>query len=178
MDSERLPVDPDVVGTRDRPDLFRRRPEPVGSWLSRAPGAFRRDGDVLAVIAVGGGLGSILRYAVAQVVPTGAPGFPWSTYVVNAVGCVLIGVLMVFVTDVWRPGRYLRPFLGVGVLGGLTTYSTAMLDVRMLGAGDEWLLAAAYLVGSLVTGLVGVWLGVAVTRVATRTRTRQDREIS
>ena len=66
-------------------------------------------------------------------------------------GSFLLGVLMVFVLDVWPPHRYVRPFLGVGVLGGYTTFSTYMLDTRACwrrGAGD----AFSYLFGTLLAG--------------------------
>ena len=128
---------------------------------------------MVGVIALGGGLGSLARYATAEALPTGGHGFPWSTFIVNVVGCVLIGVLMVFVTDVWRPGRYARPFLGIGFLGGLTTYSTMMLDVHTLGASGDWLLAESYLAASLALGLVAVWLSMAGTRLLVRAAGRR-----
>ncbi len=160
-----MQVDPDLLdddpGHRD--DL-RGAPRSGRHLRQRRLDRVRRDADVLGVIAVGGGLGALARYAAAELLPTGVHGFPWSTLLVNLVGCLLIGVLMVCVTDVWRPGRYARPFLGIGFLGGLTTYSTMMLDLRTLGTGDEWMLAEVYLVGSLVLGLAAVRLGMATTR--------------
>ena len=57
--------------------------------------------------------------------------------VINVSGCALIGVLMVLVENVWTGRRLLRPFLGVGVLGGYTTFSTYVLDVNQaVGAGS------------------------------------------
>ncbi|MDP9318264.1 MAG: CrcB family protein [Actinomycetota bacterium] len=162
-----------VEGGNGPPDVF--RPARSSPGPAHALARLRREADVLAVIALGGGLGSLARYGVADLLPTREDGFPWSTFIVNMAGCLLIGVLIVFVTDVWRTGRYARPFLGIGVLGGLTTYSAMMLDLRTLGAGEDWLLADVYLIGTLVGGLVGVWLGVTGTRLATRTRVRPDR---
>jgi fluoride exporter len=132
--------------------------------------------DVLGVVALGGGLGSLGRYGAQQVLPTAGPGFPWSTLVVNLAGSALIGVLMVFVTDVWRPGRYARPFLGIGVLGGLTTYSTMTLDLRTLATARDWLLAGGYLVATVVGGLLAVWVGLAATRLATGTARRHEED--
>lgn len=125
---------------------------------------------MLAVIALGGGLGSLARYGVALWMPTTKGGFPWSTFLVNVVGCLLIGALMVVATEIWPEGRLLRPFLGIGALGGLTTYSTMMLDLRTLGSSGEWLTAAGYLLGSLVGGALAVWAGVACMRRACRGR--------
>jgi fluoride exporter len=130
---------------------------------------------VLAVIAAGGGLGSLARYAVAEGIPTRRGAFPWSTFIVNASGCALIGVLMVFVGDVWRPGRYARPLLGIGFLGGYTTYSTMMLDLRTLGADGAWLTADLYLVATAVAGLAAVWLAGMGTRVVAGIPVRRHR---
>jgi hypothetical protein len=79
----------------------------------------RRDVDVLAVIALGGGIGSVARYGLARAWPTPPGGFPWATFVTNVVGCAVLGTLMYLVLEVWPPSRYRRPFLGVGVCGGV-----------------------------------------------------------
>jgi fluoride exporter len=119
---------------------------------------------VLAVISVGGALGSLARWGMSLVVPVGIGGFPWSTVVVNVTGALLIGVLVVLVLDVAPPSRLLRPFLGTGVLGGYTTFSTAMLDLRALLVDGRSSAAAAYLGLSLVLGLLAVWGGMIGTR--------------
>ena len=71
---------------------------------------------------------------------------------------------MVFVIDVWPSTRYLRPFLGVGLLGGYTTFSTYMLDTRSLIAEGEMERAGLYLFGTLLAGLVAVWIGIVIGR--------------
>ena len=61
------------------------------------------------------------------------PGsFPWTTLLVNGVGCAVIGVFMVVITDVWAAHRLVRPFFGTGVLGGFTTFSTYAVDIQKL----------------------------------------------
>ena len=77
----------------------------------------------LAAIAVGGGIGSVARYLLSAAFPAGH-GFPWAIFAVNVSGCFFLGVLMVYLLEVWPPRRLLRPFLAVGLLGGYTTYST------------------------------------------------------
>ncbi len=156
-------------------DVFRAGEPSRRGRFAQAMHGIRRDGDLVAAIALGGGLGSLARYAIAVGLPTQPGRFPWSTFTVNIVGCVLIGVLMVFVTEVWRPGRYARPFLGIGILGGFTTYSTMMLDVRALAAAGNWLLADVYLLSSLVLGLVGVWLGALGSRLLTGLAVRRPK---
>lgn len=128
--------------------------------------------DVLLVVGAGGSVGAAARWAVGTAMPTAAGHFPWSTFVINVTGSALLGVLMVLVVDVWPPRRYVRPFLGVGVLGGYTTFSTYALETRGLLEGGHAPLAAAYLVGSLLAGLLAVWLAVMTTRAALRGRLR------
>jgi CrcB protein len=93
----------------------------------------------------------------------------------NVTGAFALGVLMVFVLDVWPSHRYLRPFLGVGVLGGYTTFSTYMLDTRGLLADGHDLSAVAYLFGSLVLGLLAVAAGVLLARVLVQLAERRRR---
>jgi CrcB protein len=125
-------------------------------------------GQVVAVIAAGGAGGAAARYAVDVVLPTSTGGWPWATFVVNATGCLLIGALMVLVVDVWSVHRLVRPFLGVGVLGGYTTFSTYAVDAQSLIVDGRVGVAAAYLAGTAVAALVAVQAGVVLTRAATR----------
>ena len=123
-------------------------------------------GQVLAVISVGGALGSLARWGLAEALPHDRGAFATSTLVANLSGALGLGVLMVLVLEVWPPTRLVRPFLGVGVLGGYTTFSTYMLDTEeMLRAGRAGL-AAAYLFSTLALGLLASWTGVALTRAA------------
>ena len=148
----RLPIDPEPT-----PPLS---PHPVA--------LVRRDADLLPVIAVGGALGSLARWGMAQVLPS--TGFAWSTLLTNVIGCGLIGVLMALMVDRWSGTRYVRPFLGVGVLGGFTTFSTYELETRGLLAAGRPGLALAYLAGSVAAGLLAVTVGVVAGRAALRGR--------
>jgi CrcB protein len=153
-----------------------RRPRGRARWayLSRRIGQVARSrGDILAVIAAGGAIGSLARWGLTVAIPHPAGTFPWATFVANVTGCLLLGVLMVFVIEVLPPSRYLRPFLGVGVLGGYTTFSTYMLDARTLLVAGRAGLAGQYVVGSLAAGLVAVWVGVTTARLARRLMTRR-----
>jgi CrcB protein len=127
-------------------------------------------GLVLAVIALGGGLGALARYGLAQLWPTHPGHFPWATFVTNVLGCLLIGVLMVLVTEVWAAHPLVRPFLGVGVLGGFTTFSTYAVETRGLLAPGTIGLAFVYVAGTLVAALLATLAGVQVTRTLTRER--------
>jgi fluoride exporter len=124
---------------------------------------------VLLAVACGGGLGALARYGISLLLPTSPGRFPWGTFSINVVGSLLIGVLMVLITEVWSAHRLLRPFLGVGVLGGFTTFSTYALEIRNLLQPGSVLIAFAYLAGTLVAALLAVLAGVWATRWFTRT---------
>lgn len=124
----------------------------------------RHHASVLGVIALGGGLGALARYGLAQALPAGTGGFPWATFWTNVAGCFLIGVLMVLVTEAWSAHRLVRPFLGVGILGGFTTFSTYAVEARNLLQPDTVPLAFGYLGGTLAAALLAVMLGHAITR--------------
>lgn len=117
----------------------------------------------IAAVAVGGGIGSVLRYLLSQAFPAGH-GFPWATFAVNVSGCFALGLLMVYLLDVWRPSRLLRPLLGVGLIGGYTTFSTYTAGVVLLVRAHAVALADAYALTSVVAGLVAVWCGTAAAR--------------
>ena len=117
-------------------------------------------GPVLAVIAAGGALGSLARYGVNLALPHSG-GFPVSTLLENVVGCFVLGALLVVLTELRRPHRLVRPFLGTGVLGGFTTFSTYAVDAV---TRDSAAVAALYLVGTLALALTASWAGVTLTR--------------
>jgi CrcB protein len=123
---------------------------------------------VVGVVALGGGLGALSRYALAEALPTPASGFPWATFATNVLGCLLIGVLMVLVTEARPAHRLVRPFLGVGVLGGFTTFSTYAVETSGLLRHGEAGLAVVYLAGTLLAAMLAVVAGVIVTRAAVR----------
>jgi CrcB protein len=124
--------------------------------------------DVLLVIAAGGALGSLARWGTAELLPHTASRFPWSTFAVNVLGSFTLGVLMVFVLEVWPPTRYVRPFWGVGVLGGFTTFSTFMFDTHALATSGEVVLTVVYAVASVALMLVAVATGVFLARAGAR----------
>jgi CrcB protein len=125
--------------------------------------------DLLGVVAVGGILGSEARYGLASAMPRHYGAFPWATLLANVLGSLLIGVLMVVVFEVIRPTRLLRPFLGVGILGGFTTYSTFAVDNVRLVHEHQLGTAVLYVVSSVLLCAVGTWLAItATTRLLVR----------
>ena len=175
----RLPAHPfpEPAGTPVDPDL----PEPEPPTRPHPPTwRLARDRwDLLLVISAGGALGSLARWGLAELLPHPVDRVAWGTLVANVAGALALGLLMAFMADVWATTRYVRPFLGVGVLGGYTTFSTWMLDTRGLLAAGEPVRAAAYLFGTLLAGLVFVFAGLVLGRgwimVARRRRGRRAR---
>lgn len=147
-----LSVDPDI----DLHDLDQRR-ELAGTH-----------GAILAVIALGGALGASARYGLTVAWPAPAGGFPWAVCTINVAGSFLLGVLMVVITEIRPVHPLVRPFLGVGVLGGFTTFSTYAEDIRALLDPDTVVVAAVYLAATLVVALLATTAGVLLARAAAR----------
>lgn len=121
--------------------------------------------DVLAVIAAGGVLGAEARYGIGVLLPHAGDTWPWSTLVVNVSGCVLIGVLMVVITEFVDAHRLVRPFLGIGLLGGYTTFSTATVDALTLLTAGRPGVAIGYLVATPTLAVLGCAVGVVAARL-------------
>ncbi|WP_179806512.1 FluC/FEX family fluoride channel [Micromonospora purpureochromogenes] len=116
---------------------------------------------VLGAIAAGGVLGALARAGVQTALPHPPDGFPWATFAVNVTGCLLIGVLMAVIGR-RRVAPLTRPFLGVGVLGGFTTFSAYVVDVRLAVAAGATGTALTYLAATLLGGLLAVAAGDTV----------------
>jgi len=118
----------------------------------------------VVAIAVGGALGTLARYGVNRALVPPSLGFPWPTFVVNVTGSLILGLVVTMVVERWSPTRFVRPFVAVGFCGGFTTFSTMVVSAAQLGQHGRSGLAAVYLVGSLLAGLVAVALGTALAR--------------
>ena len=117
----------------------------------------------LLLVAVGGGLGTALRYGVGRwAIALMGPGFPFGTFAVNIIGGFAMGLLAGWLARFSDGGEELRLLLGVGVLGGFTTFSAFSLEVYNMITRAEVALAAAYamssVAGSVLAVLAGVWL--------------------
>jgi fluoride exporter len=118
--------------------------------------------------ALGGALGALARWAVAEALPTAAGGWPWATLLVNLTGCFLLGVLVAVLAARPPEPAWVRPFLAVGVLGGYTTYSAFAVEVVDLVDDGAVALAAGYVVLSVVGGVTAVAVGAVAGRRAAR----------
>ncbi|TCM51641.1 fluoride efflux transporter CrcB [Kribbella sp. VKM Ac-2568] len=151
--ASREPIDPDV-------DL--RHPAPAEVRASELP--------VVTAIAIGGAIGASARYLVELAWPTSSGSLPWATFMINMVGCALIGVLMVLVSEVWMTHRLVRPFLGTGILGGFTTFSTYAVDIQGLLNDGHPVTALLYLAITVIGALAVVWATTTTTRALVHRR--------
>ncbi|HEX8975769.1 MAG TPA: fluoride efflux transporter CrcB [Solirubrobacteraceae bacterium] len=131
--------------------------------MSRPPASDRR---LLVAIFAGGAIGAGLRTGLSQLAPPHPGQWPWATFAVNVLGCLLLGYFVTRLQERLPVTAYRRPFLGTGLCGGLTTFSTFQLELlRMIDRG-EVLLVLLYGAGSLAAGFAGVMLGTALVRRA------------
>jgi CrcB protein len=120
----------------------------------------------LAAIFAGGAVGASARTALVEAAPTTAGHWPWVTFGVNLVGCVLLGYFVTRLQERLPISAYQRPLLGTGFCGALTTFSTFQVDLLHLLDHGAYGLVAIYVAGSLIAGFLGVALGTAIVRRA------------
>jgi CrcB protein len=116
-------------------------------------------------VALGGGAGSWLRFATGRLI--GPTAFPWTTLTVNVVGSALMGLLAGWLARQGTAGEGWRLLLGVGVLGGFTTFSAFSLDFAQLVARGALGTAMAYAAVSLAAGFAGLFAGLALMKAVT-----------
>ncbi len=122
------------------------------------------DRSELGAIFLGGAAGAVLRAGLVEAFGDGAPSWPWVTFAVNVVGAFLLGYFITRLQERLPLSTYRRPLLGTGFCGALTTFSTMQVELlRMLDA-DRYAMAAAYSVGSIFAGFLGIHLASAMVR--------------
>jgi CrcB protein len=127
--------------------------------------------DVLAAVFLGGCVGGWARFAVVSGWPTSAGRFPWATFGVNAFGAFILAVVIVLATQV-SSSRYLRPLLGTGFCGALTTFSSIVVSTDQLIAHHHGVTAVVYLLASITAGLAAMATGLMLARAAVGNRSR------
>jgi fluoride exporter len=117
-------------------------------------------------VFAGGFIGAVVRSALAQQLAVSSGSWPWATFAVNAVGALLLGYLITHLQERLPPSEYSRSFLGSGLCGALTTFSTMMVELLRMLDGDHWALAVGYAAASIGCGLAAVTLATKAVRRA------------
>jgi len=125
------------------------------------------DARELAAIFAGGFLGAVARAELVDALPHDAGEWPWATFIVNVVGAFLLGYFATRLQERLPLSAYRRPFLGTGLCGALTTFSTMQLELLRMLDGRHLALAAGYAAASILLGFVAV---AAATNLVRRAR--------
>ena len=116
---------------------------------------------VMATVAVGGAIGSVVRYLMAGWIQSAAwEGFPYGIFVVNISGGFVMGLLVELMALKWSVSLEMRAFLTTGILGGYTTFSTFSLDSALLIERGSYVSAAIYIAGSALLSILALFAGL------------------
>jgi CrcB protein len=124
----------------------------------------RPDRRELIAIFVGGALGALLRAGLGELDPDPAPAWPWTTFAINVAGAFLLGYLVTRLQERLPLTSYVRPFVGTGFCGALTTFSTMQLELLKMIDAHHYALAVGYASASIVAGFVAIVLATALVR--------------
>jgi fluoride exporter len=114
------------------------------------------------LVALGGGAGAWLRFVAGRLV--GVSAFPWSTLLVNVSGSLAMGLLAGWLARHGSGGEGWRLLLGVGLLGGFTTFSAFSLELALMIERGQVGWAAGYALASVLAGVLGLFAGLALAR--------------
>jgi CrcB protein len=124
----------------------------------------RVDPRELAAIFAGGFIGAVLRALAVDALPHEPGEWPWATFVVNIAGAFALGYFTTRLQERLPLSSYRRPFLGTGLCGALTTFSTVQVELLVMLDEDRFGLAAAYALVSVVVGFAAVALATNFVR--------------
>jgi fluoride exporter len=118
------------------------------------------------LVGIGGALGAMARYWAGTVIGSLANGFPASTFLINIVGSIAMGLLIGFLARTTpQYQNEIRLFVAVGIFGGFTTFSSFSLDAITLIERGDYMLATLYIVGSVLFAVAGLMMGLWAMRV-------------
>jgi CrcB protein len=119
----------------------------------------------IAAVAIGGALGSVLRYLISSwFVARVGTSFPWGTFVINVSGSLLIGIVLQLALSRTGLNPYLRLFFATGILGGYTTFSSYAFETYTLAGSAAPLQSVAYALGSVIAGVTAAYAGTLLVR--------------
>ncbi len=118
----------------------------------------------IVLVGIGSCLGGICRYLISLFIGHPQSGFPWGTFVVNIIGCLLIGVLWGVTSRFQNFAQAFSLLLVVGFCGGFTTFSTFSKEGLAMLQTNSYMLFTSYILGSVVLGIAAVALGYIITK--------------
>lgn len=117
------------------------------------------------LVFLGGGVGAALRHGINMAMPRlVGTGFPWSTFIINISGSLAMGLVAGWFALRGDASQGWRLFLATGILGGYTTFSAFSLDTAVLYERGDVALAAAYVIGSVMLSIAGLFAGFWIIR--------------
>ncbi len=122
-----------------------------------------------AMVFAGGGTGAVLRYQLGRAMtgwlgPAIVGTFPWATLAANVIGSLAMGLLAGWLAKFGSGGEHWRLIIGVGLLGGFTTFSAFSLELMLLIERGQAGSAVAYTAISVLAGLTGLYIGLIAMR--------------
>lgn len=118
------------------------------------------------IVMIGGALGAVARFQLGRMLSTSATGWPWHTFVANVAGGFAMGLLAGWLARAGTSGNDMRLLVGVGLLGGFTTFSAFSLEMAQMVERGQLVLAAGYAVGSVILALAALFAGLGLVRAA------------
>ena len=123
-------------------------------------------GKTLCWIAVGGAVGALARFGVAQAAGRMGLAFPWGTLAANVVGSFALGLLFGAFGRRESFAQVAQPFVAVGALGAFTTFSAFALETVQFLQGERWLAGLAYVMASVALCVGAAWAGLRLAGAA------------
>jgi CrcB protein len=118
----------------------------------------------VAFIGIGGFAGGLSRYGIDRAWVSASGSFPWATLVINTSGAFALALLLALALERFPANRYLRPALGTGFCGAYTTFSSVTVSTDQLAAHGHAMVAAIYVLTSLLAGLAAALVGILIGR--------------
>ncbi len=116
------------------------------------------------LVMIGGAVGAALRFQLARLLSATAEGWPWATFLANFAGGFAMGLLAAWLLKAGSHGETMRLLMGVGVLGGFTTFSAFSLEMAQMIERGSIGLALGYAVSSVLLALIGLFAGMAIMK--------------